>query len=172
MTFRKSLVIGLFSLSALIAGAMPSLARSATISYEANLRSGPSLYTSRIDGLPEGTPLEVMRIVADTDSETQSHWYYVRSTGRLKTEGWVTSSLVNFNASNRSYGTIAGEPGDVINIRSTPNLNGRVLHTGVMGDVVMLGDSKIDGNGYRWHYVIYPNQASGWVRADLISIDS
>jgi hypothetical protein len=172
MTFRKNLVIGLLSLSAVVAGALPSLARSATISYEANLRSGPSLYTSRIDGLPEGTPLEVMRIVADTDSETQSHWYYVRSTGRLKTEGWVTSSLVNFNASDRSYGRITGEAGDVINIRSAPNLDGKVLHTGVMGDVVMLGDSEIDNNGYRWHYVIYPNQAAGWVRADLISIDS
>jgi hypothetical protein len=172
MTFCKNLVIGLLSLSAVISAALPSLARPATISYEANLRSGPSLYTSRIDGLPEGTPLEVMRIVADTNSETQSHWYYVRSTGRLKTEGWVTSSLVNFNASDRSYGTITGEAGDVINIRSAPNLNGKVLHTGVMGDVVMLGDSEIDNNGYRWHYVIYPNQAAGWVRADLISIDS
>jgi hypothetical protein len=172
MTFRKSLVIGLLSLSAVVAGALPSLARSATIGYEANIRSGPSLYTSRIDGLPEGTPLEVLRIVADTDSETQTHWYYVRSTGRLKTEGWVTSTLVNFNPSDRSYGTITGEPGDVINIRSAPSLNGRVLHTGIMGDLVMLGDSEIDSDGYRWHYVIYPNQAAGWVRADLISIDS
>jgi hypothetical protein len=171
MTFHKNLVIGLLSLSALIAGALPSLARSATISYEANLRSGPSLYTSRIDGLPEGTPVEVMRILADTDSETQSYWYYVRSTGRLKTEGWVTSTLVKFNSRNFSYRTLVGDPGDVINIRSAPNLDGTVLHTGVVGDLVRLSESKIDRNGYRWHYVIYPNQAAGWVRADFISVD-
>jgi hypothetical protein len=172
MIFRKSLVVGLLSVTALMVGALPGMARPATITYEANIRSGPSMQTTRLDGLPKDTPIEVLKIVDDADSDGRGlYWYYVRSTGKLRTEGWVTSTLVRFNASSQNYGTLAGEPGDVINIRSDPSTQRDVLHTGVLGDLVMVGRSaRSSDGGYPWYYVTYPNGAAGWVRADLISV--
>ena len=60
--------------------------------------------------------------------------------------------------------------GDTINIRSAPNTDKTVLHTGIMGGLVTLGRLMRGGDGYRWHYVTYPNRASGWVRTDLIAV--
>ncbi len=168
MKFPKLLTIGLLSLSAMALNALPSMARPGSIDFQANLRSGPSMNADRIDGLPEGTPLEVLKIVPGTSHNIQ-YWYYVRSTGNLRTEGWVTSSLVRFEVSNQNYGTLAGSEGDVINIRVGPYLNSRIAHTGTMGDLVQVGDSYLNA-GYRWYNITYSNGASGWVRGDLINV--
>lgn len=176
MKFSKLLMVGLLSLGTIVVSAMPSMARPGFITFEANLRSGPSMNATRVDGLPEGTPLEILKIVPGT-SHNVKHWYYVRSTGDLRTEGWVTSSLVRFQVSNQNYGTLAGNEDDVINIRSAPNLQSQVIHTGVMGDLVEVGQSKFVAlgkgygrTGYYWYYITYPNGASGWVRGDLINV--
>jgi Bacterial SH3 domain len=169
MILRKALTIALLSLGAISLSALPSLARPASIVYEANVRAEPSMYSDRIDGLPEGTPLEVLKVVPDTDSTTQSYWYYVRSSGKLRTEGWVTSSLVRFQSSNQLYGTLSGDVGDRINIRSGPSIETKVRHTGVMGDLVSVGKPRYDG-GDMWYTVTFANGASGWVREDLINV--
>jgi uncharacterized protein YgiM (DUF1202 family) len=175
MIFRKSLVVGLLSVTALMVAALPGMARPGTIDIEANVRSSASLQADVLDGLPVGTTVEVLKIV--TEPERGDYWYYLRSTGDLKTQGWVRSNLVRFKPSDQSYGTLAGEPGDVINIRSAPSTQGEVLHTGVLGDLVTVGRSKFvplgdayGRTGYRWHYVTYPSGAAGWVRGDLISV--
>jgi uncharacterized protein YgiM (DUF1202 family) len=175
MILRKSLVVGLLSVTALMVAALPAVARPAAIDSPANVRSGPSIETAILDGLPEGTPLEVLKIVKD--AERDHYWYYVRSTGNLRTEGWVTAALVRFDASSQTYGTLAGEPGDTINLRSAPSTQSEVLHTGVLGDLVTVGQSKFvplgkdyGRTGYRWHYVTYPSGAAGWVRGDLINV--
>jgi SH3-like domain-containing protein len=168
MKFPKLLTIGLLSLGAIAVTALPSTARPGFIDFQANLRSGPSMEADRIDGLPEGTPLEILRVVPGT-GDNERHWYYVRSTGNLRTEGWVTSSLVRFEVSNQNYGTLAGSDGDVINIRSAPNTRSRVLHTGVRGDLVEVGESSLQ-SGYRWYRITYSNGSSGWVRGDLINV--
>jgi Bacterial SH3 domain/GW (Gly-Tryp) dipeptide domain len=174
MIVRKSLVVGLLSVTALMVAALPGMARPATINIEVNLRSGPSIKTTRIDGLPAGTNVEVLKIVNANDGEY--NWYYVRSTGKLRTEGWVTNSAVNFNRSSQQYGTLAGGPDDRINIRSARNTRSEVLHTGVLGDLVTVDESRSTvGDGYSrtgtsWHHVTYPSGAAGWVRGDLINI--
>lgn len=169
MKFPKLLTIGLLSLSAIAMGELPSMARPGYIYSGANVRSGPSKNADRIDGLPKGTPLEVLRQVSEDGSNWYySNWYYVRSMGDLRTEGWVLAPLVRFEATNDSYGTLGGSEGDVINIRSAPNTQSRVLHTGVTGDWVAVGESSLH-NGYRWYKITYPNGASGWVRGDLIN---
>jgi SH3-like domain-containing protein len=169
MNLSKTLTVGLLTLGTITLSALPSFARPATIDYEANIRVAPSMYSDRVDGLPSGTPLEVLRILPDTDSNTQSYWYYVRSTGQLRTEGWVTSSLVRFQPSNQQYGTLTGDAGDVINIRSGPTTQSRVLHTGVRGDLVRVGRSRYDGADL-WHSVTFANGSAGWVREDLINV--
>ncbi len=176
MIFRKTWVIGLLSVSALMVSALPGMARPGTIEsayFGVNLRSGPSLQDTVLDALPDKTPIAVLRIV---NSEGQN-WYYVRSRGNLKTEGWIDGGYVSFLPSEQIYGTLAGEPGDVINIRSTPSTQSEVLHTGALGDLVTVGRSQFVplGNsygrtGYRWHYVTYPSGAAGWVRGDLINV--
>jgi hypothetical protein len=175
MILRKSLVVGWLSVTALIVVALPGMARPGTIDIEANVRADASLQADVLDGLPVGTTVEVLKIV--TEPTRGDYWYYLRSTGRLKTQGWVRSNLVRFKPDNQSYGTLAGEPGDVINIRSAPSTQSDVLHTGVLGDLVTVGESTSfplsDPRGrmnYRWHYVTYPSGAAGWVRSDLISI--
>ncbi len=174
MNFPKLLTVGLLSVGAIVISALPSMARPAFIYSEANVRSEPSISARRIDGLPQGTPLEVLRVKSGADSPG---WYYVRSMGELRTEGWVSASLVNFEQNNRQYGTLYGKPGDVINIRSAPSLNSRVKHTGTTDDLVEVGVSSQGRSGNRpgdpwekWYYITYPNGSSGWVRSDLISI--
>ncbi len=174
MKFPKLLTVGLLSLGAIVVSALPSMARPAFIYSEANVRSEPSISARRIDGLPQGTPLEVLRVESGADSRG---WYYVRSMGELRTEGWVSASLVNFEPSDRQYGTLSGKPGDVINIRSTSSLNSRVKHTGTPGDLVEVGQFSQGRSGNRpgdpwekWYYITYPNGSAGWVRGDLISI--
>ncbi len=174
--FRKILVVGLFSVIALMVEAFPGKASPGTIDIEANVRSEASLQADVLDALPVGTNVEVLKIV--TEPERGDYWYYLRSTGRLQTQGWVRSNLVRFKPSNQSYGTLAGEPGDTINVRSAPSTQSEVLHTGVLGDLVTVGQSKFVhvGNdyarmaGHRWHYVTYPSGTAGWVRGDLLSI--
>jgi hypothetical protein len=172
MNFRNYLVVGLLSLGAVMAGALPGIARPATTDSEVNVRSAPSLGASRIDGLPDGTPVEVLKIVSTDhhDPHPGRVWYYIRDTGDLQTTGWVDSSHVRFEASNQQYGTLLGSVKEVINIRSAPSLVGNILHTGVGGDLVTVGASQLGDGGDRWYYVTYPNKAWGWVRSDLISI--
>ena len=169
MIFRNYVVVGLLSIGAVIASALPGMTRPATIDIEANLRSEPSMNSSRIDGLPVGTSIEVLKIVNSKD-RYRGYWYYVRTNERSSTEGWVSSSLVRFNVSNQNYGTLAGDADDVINLRSAPHRNSDVLHTGTKGDLVMVGQSKRSADGYPWYYVTFSNQSSGWVRGDLISV--
>lgn len=174
MTLRQQFLMGLWGIGMVMTIAFPGSARSAKVAYEVNLRSGPSVEAQRIDGLPEGTPLEVLKVVSSSD-QNNPYWYYVRSTGRLKTEGWVTSSLVRFNASNQRYGTLMGQQDDVINIRSGPSLKDRVVHTGTLGDLITIGQSKFiptnnSRTGYYWYPINYPNGATGWVRGDLIRV--
>jgi uncharacterized protein YgiM (DUF1202 family) len=166
MIFRKTIVTGLLSFAALAISALPSMARPAMIDPAqragVNVRSEPSVDSTALDGLPAGAPIEVLNIISN-----RTNWYYVRSSGRFATEGWVAGELIRFKPSSSTYGTLTADPGDNINIRSAPNTNSSIAHTGVMGD---LGRSALDGNGSRWYSVVYPNRASGWVRADLISV--
>lgn len=180
MKTDKILLAGLLglttSLTAFFASALPSLARPATIDIEANVRSGPSFQSTRIDGLPKGTNVEVSRIIYE--AARKDHWYYVRSTGRLKTQGWVSSDLVRFAPSNATYGTLIGQLNGVINIRLGPSLKDPVQHMGVFGDLVRIKRSQFvpdNGSrssriGYDWHNIVYPNGATGWVRGDLIQV--
>lgn len=167
MKFPKLLTVGLLSLGTIVVSALPGMARPGYIYSEANVRSAPSINAQRLDGLPEGTPLEILRVESGAD---RRGWYYVRSTGQLRTEGWVASSLVRFEQDGRQYGTLFGNDGDVINIRSDYDLESRIKHTGVAGDLVEVEESRSVGSGYTWHKVTYPNGASGWVRGDLISV--
>jgi SH3-like domain-containing protein len=173
MKFPKLLTVGLLSLGTIVISALPSMARPGYIYSEANVRSAPSVNARRIDGLPTGTPLEILRVDSGRDSRG---WYYVRSTGQLRTEGWVSSALVNFEQDGRQYGTLRGSDGDVINIRSEHNTGSRIKHTGMAGDLVEVGESRVgrsmrqSESGYTWYQVTYPNGASGWVRSDLISV--
>jgi uncharacterized protein YgiM (DUF1202 family) len=166
MLFRKTIVTGLLSLTALAINALPSMARPAMIDPDqragVNVRSEPSVDSTALDGLLGGTSIEVLNI-------SPNRWYYVRSTGSSATEGWVAGELIRFNRSSATYGTLAGSLGDTINIRSAPSTTSSILHTGVTGDLVSVGRSALV-SGYRWYVVVYPNGSSGWVRADLISV--
>ncbi len=166
MIFSKRLIVGLLSIGAVMASALPSMARPATIDIEANVRSGPSINASRIDGLPVGTPVEVLKIVEGS----RSRWYYIQSIGEIQTEGWVDGDLIRFQPSKQSYGTLQGDRDDVINIRFAPSTRAKVSHTAVMGDLVVVKEYRTNREGDRWYFVAFPNQASGWVRGDLISV--
>ncbi|HAJ58894.1 MAG TPA: SH3 domain-containing protein, partial [Cyanobacteria bacterium UBA8543] len=62
------------------------------------------------------------------------------------------------------------ERGDTINVRSAPGLDRNILHYGVPGDLVTVEESSQEFQGYRWHRVKFPSNATGWVREDLLSI--
>ena len=169
MIFRNCVLVSLLSIGAVMSSAVPGMTRPATIDIEANLRSGPSINSSRIDGLPVGTSIEVLKIV-NSQERYRGYWYYVKTNGRFQTEGWVSDSLVRFNASNQTYGALVGDADDVIYLRSAPRRSSEVLHTGTKGDLVVVGQSKRSNDGYPWYYVTFPNRSAGWVRGDLISV--
>jgi uncharacterized protein YgiM (DUF1202 family) len=173
MKTQKIILTGLLTITTLLTSVLPSFARPATIKIEANVRAGASLHSSVLDGLPVGIDVEVLRVVYEP--KRGDYWYYLRSTGQLKTQGWVRSNLVSFFSSKQVYGTLLGEPNDVINIRSGPSLDYSVKHMGVMGDLVQVNRSEFIANhgsraGYNWHNITYPNGATGWVRGDLINV--
>ena len=167
MSFVTKCVVGLLSFGALMASALPAIARPATLIADTNLRTDPSLTATVSRVLPRGCNLEVLNIrLADNGV----YWYYVRSQVQGRAEGWVVSSLTEFEPSQKRYATLAGDRSDTINVRSAPNLNSNILHYGVPGDLVTVEESSQQFQGYRWHRVKFPSNATGWVREDLLSI--
>lgn len=166
MNFVTKCAVGLLSFGALMASALPAIARPATLINDSNLRTGPSLTDSISRVLPRGSNVEVLNIRLANDG----YWYYVRSQVQGRAEGWVVSNLAEFEPSQKRYATLVGERGDTINVRSAPGLDRNILHYGVPGDLVTVEESSQEFQGYRWHRVKFPSNATGWVREDLLSI--
>jgi uncharacterized protein YgiM (DUF1202 family) len=168
MILRKNLLIGLCSVGAVMLAAMPGMARPATLDTTANVRSAASLQAPIEETLSKGAPVEVMNIVLADDG---NHWYYVISPIEGTASGWVRSDLVRFKSNNLKYGTLTGDRGDKINVRSGPGIDRRILHHGLSGDLVTVGRPQYDGyDGDMWYEVKFPNGSAGWVREDLVSV--
>lgn len=165
----STVVASVLSLGALLITSLSATARPATVITDSNVRSAASLKSQVLETLSPNSPIEVLNIVLAQDGD---YWYYVRSEIEGTPEGWVRSNLVRFIPDNKVYGTLAGDRDDKINIRKAPNLNSAVLHYGLSGDVVAVGDTYRAPGAYSWRWVTFPNQASGWVRSDLIHLDS
>jgi uncharacterized protein YgiM (DUF1202 family) len=168
--FQKLVASG-FVLGTLLATSLPSLARSATLSTQdangrVNLRAAASVKARVLAELKQGGTVEVLNIFKGSDG---TYWYYVQSAPE-GTAGWVRGDFVRFKQSKQQYGTLQGERDDKINVRSAPSRKGNILHYGLVGDLVVVERSMPGDEGYRWHYVTFPNQAAGWVREDLLSL--
>ncbi|NJN87939.1 MAG: SH3 domain-containing protein, partial [Leptolyngbyaceae cyanobacterium SL_7_1] len=68
----------------------------------------------------------------------------------------------------------ASSPDSYINIRTSPSTQARITAYGLVGDRVETLRSTRGQDGYTWHYIRFNNtrQAEGWVRGDLLRIDS
>ncbi len=166
MILRKSWLMGLCSVGAVMLTAMPGMARPATLDATANVRTRASRQAPVAEILSKGAPVEVVNIVLTDDG---NHWYYVTSPIEGTASGWVRSDLVRFKSSNLKYGTLGGDRGDKINVRSGPGTDREILHYGLSGDLVTVGRSQYDGY-YVWYEVKFPNGSAGWVRQDLIAV--
>ncbi len=166
MILRQSLLMGLCSVGAVMLAAMPGMARPATLDTDANIRSGASLRSPVIDIWTKGGTVEVLNIAMAGDGD---YWYYVQSSIEGTEPGWVRSDLVRFKSSNLKYGTLGGDRGDKINVRSGPGTDREILHYGLSGDLVTVGRPQYDGD-YVWYEVKFPNGSAGWVRQDLIAV--
>jgi uncharacterized protein YgiM (DUF1202 family) len=165
MVLHKSWLMGLCSVGAVLLAAMPGMARPATLDTDANVRSRASLQAPVAEILSAGATVEVTNIVLADDG---NHWYYVQSAIEGTASGWVRSDLVRFESSQARYGTLGGDRGDRINVRSGPGTDRSILHYGLSGDLVKVGRTRYDGDV--WYEVTFPNRASGWVREDLIAV--
>ncbi|BAZ13483.1 hypothetical protein NIES4071_53220 [Calothrix sp. NIES-4071] len=157
----------ILSFGTLMTGALPVMARPATLTTDSNLRTDASLTASILEVLPPGSNVEVLNITAGSDG---NYWYYVRPEVEGTPDGWIRSNLVSFKPSSKSYATLVGSLGDKINVRSSPSLNSKILHYGLSGDLVTVEDSYKESGNYRWYRVKFPSNATGWVRQDLISV--
>jgi uncharacterized protein YgiM (DUF1202 family) len=146
---------------------LPAMARPATLTTESNLRTSASLTASVEEVLGSGSYVEVLNIAVGDDGD---YWYYVQPTVEGTAKGWIRSDLVKFGPSQKRYATIAGERGYTINVRSSANLNSKVLYSAVSGDLVTVEDSFQNAGQYRWYRIKFPNNVTGWVREDLLSI--
>ncbi|MBD2337551.1 SH3 domain-containing protein [Calothrix sp. FACHB-156] len=167
MSLIKKLTVGLLTVGALMNTVLPAMARPATLTTDSNLRTSASLTASVEEVLPLGSNVEVLNITFGDDGD---YWYYVQPTVEGTANGWIRGDLVKFQPSKKRYATIAGERGYKINVRSSHNLNSKVLHSALSGDLVTVEDSYQNAGEYRWYRVKFPNNASGWVREDLLSI--
>jgi uncharacterized protein YgiM (DUF1202 family) len=167
MILRKSWLVGLCSVGAVMLAAMPGMARPATLDTDANVRSGASRRSPVEETLSKGAPVEVTNIVLGDDG---NYWYYVKSPIEGTASGWVRGDLVRFGSSQSRYGTLGGDRGDRINVRSGPGTDREILHYGLSGDLVTVGRSQYEYDGDFWYEVTFPNGASGWVREDLIAV--
>lgn len=68
----------------------------------------------------------------------------------------------------------ASSPDSYINIRTSPSTQARISAYGLVGDRVETLRSAQGQDGYTWHYIRFNNsrQAEGWVRGDLLRIES
>jgi SH3-like domain-containing protein len=166
-----SIAIGLATLGTIVASSLPAIARPATLSTEdangqVNLRSGTSVKSSVLEVLNNGSSVEVLNII----QLKGDYWYYVRSNIEASNEGWVSSRFVRFKSSDQRFATLKGSRDERVNVRSGPTTTSRAEHYGLTGDLVSVGRSIKGDAGYYWYYVTFPNQSSGWVRADLLAI--
>jgi SH3-like domain-containing protein len=166
-----SIAIGLATLGTIVTSSLPAIARPATLTTEdangrVNVRSAASVKSSVLETLKTGGGIEVLNIV----QVKGDYWYYVRSDIEGTAEGWVNSNFVRFKSSDQRFATLKGSRDERINVRSGPTTNSRATHYGLSGDLVSVGRLVRGDEGERWYYVTFPNQSSGWVRSDLLSI--
>ncbi|WP_256973168.1 SH3 domain-containing protein [Nostoc sp. T09] len=161
------LTAGLLTFATLMAGVLPAMARPATLTSRSNLRTGASLTATVEEILPSGSNVEVLNITGGDDGD---YWYFVQPTVEGTASGWIRSDLVSFKPSNKRYATIAGNRGYKINVRFSPNLRSKVLYNALSGDLVTVEDSYQQAGQYRWYRIKFPNNVTGWVREDLLSI--
>jgi uncharacterized protein YgiM (DUF1202 family) len=167
MSFVTKLTAGLLSFGTLMAGILPVMARPATLDATSNLRSDTSITSSMLELLPKGSNVEVLNIRIGNDG---NYWYYIQPDVEGSQNGWVRSDLVRFQTSDKRYATLGGSRRDKINVRSGPNLNSKVLHHGLSGDLVTIEDSYQQYGKQSWYRVKFASNATGWIREDLLSI--
>lgn len=167
MSLMTKLTAGLLTFATLMAGILPAMARPATLTSRSNLRTSASLTASVEEILPLDSNVEVLNITVGDDGD---YWYFVQPKVEGTASGWIRSDLVSFKSSKKRYATIAGERGYKINVRSSPNLKSKVLHNALSGDLVTVEDSYQQAGQYRWYRIKFPNNVTGWVREDLLSI--
>lgn len=167
MALTTKLTAGLLVFGTLMTGLLPAMARPATLTSRSNLRTDASLTAEVEEILPSGSPVEVLNITLGNDG---SYWYYVQPQVEGTLSGWVRSDLVSFKPSNKRYATIAGKRGYKVNVRSSPNLNGKVLYLAQSGDLVIVEDAFTEFRQLRWYRVRFSNNSIGWAREDLLSI--
>ncbi|MBD2358519.1 SH3 domain-containing protein [Tolypothrix sp. FACHB-123] len=167
MGIKTKLAAVLLTVGTFMNTVLPAIARPATLTTDSNLRTSASLTATVADVLALGSNVEVLNITVGDDG---SYWYYVQPNRGKKAKGWIRGDLVRFQPSQKRYATIAGERGYTINVRSSPNLNSKVLYSAVSGDLVSVEDSFQKAGQYRWYRIQFPNNVSGWVREDLLSI--
>ncbi|BAZ50160.1 hypothetical protein NIES4103_27740 [Nostoc sp. NIES-4103] len=167
MHLMTRLTAGLLTFGTLMTGVLPAIARPATLTSRSNLRTGAYLTAPVEEILPSGSYVEVLNITVGNDG---NYWYYVQPNLEGTLSGWVRSDLVRFKPSNKRYATIAGNRGYKINVRSSPSLKSEVLHNALSGDLVTVENSYKQVGQYGWYCIKFPNNVTGWVREDLLSI--
>ena len=167
MRLMTKLTAGWLTFATLMTGILPAMARPATLTTESNLRTSASLTATVQEVLPSGSNVQVLNITVGDDGD---YWYYVQPSVEGTANGWIRSDLVKFQPSQRRYATIVGERGYKINVRSSPSLKSKVLHSALSGDLVTVEDSYQQAGEYRWYRIKFPSNATGWVREDLLSI--
>lgn len=110
--------------------------------------------------LAQGYELPKYGADGDFGSETQKAvkaWQIARN---MKPTGELTAAECLELAGAGRHIEVTGM---AVNVRSAPNLDGRVLGVAARGDALPYqGESRLDGRGVRWYLVSYRNQ-NGWI---------
>jgi hypothetical protein len=70
------------------------------------------------------------------------------------------------------YVQISGTEGDGLRLRTEPSLNGRIAYLGLEGEIFLVKEGPIEGDGFTWWQIEAPLNASrqGWVVADYLQL--
>lgn len=167
MGFLKKLTVAALTVGVSVVSALPTMAVPGTLRTAGNLRTAPSLQAKVLEVLPSGGYVEVTNI---TVSSQGNYWYYIQPKVEGTPSGWMSSDLIELQLGNKRYATIAGDRGNRVNVRSTPNMQSRIVYNGFFGDVVTIEGSNNAAGLNPWYRIRFSSGVGGWVRGDLLSI--
>ena len=136
-----------------------------------NVRSSPSLTALKLGGQIWGS---TGTVTGGPITASGHLWYYVDfATG---TDGWVAGSFISSTPSAVSPSPVSSFSSDssvrvfgtVLNVRSSPSIQGARLGGQAFGRAGKVIGGPIAATGYNWYYVDFATGTDGWVAGNWL----
>ena len=130
-----------------------------------NVRSSPSLTALKLGGQIWGS---TGTVTAGPITASGHLWYYVDFANG--TDGWVAGNYIQLPIKNDQLqvNTNVTVIGTVLNVRSSPSIQGTRLGGQVFGRMGKVIGGPITASGYNWYHVDFATGTDGWVAGSFL----